>query len=159
MEKLDQTDLKLLKLLQEDSNLTTKELAQRVNLSPTPVFERVKQLEREGFIKKYVAILDPEKLSKGFIVFCNIRLKQHSKENGHQFMEAIMGIDEITECYNISGDYDFMLKIYVPNMKYYQDFVLNKLGTVDSIGSLQSIFVMGQIKQTHSIPLGDVPVK
>nr|WP_320057157.1 Lrp/AsnC family transcriptional regulator [uncultured Bacteroides sp.] len=159
MEKLDQTDLKLLKLLQEDSSLTTKELAQRVNLSPTPVFERVKQLEREGFIKKYVAILDPEKLSKGFIVFCNIRLKQHSKENGHQFMEAIMGIDEITECYNISGDYDFMLKIYVPNMKYYQDFVLNKLGTVDSIGSLQSIFVMGQIKQTHSIPLGDVPVK
>lgn len=159
MEKLDQTDLKLLKLLQEDSSLTTKELAQRVNLSPTPVFERVKQLEREGFIKKYVAILDPEKLSKGFIVFCNIRLKQHSKENGHQFMEAIMGIDEITECYNISGDYDFMLKIYVPNMKYYQDFVLNKLGTVDSIGSLQSIFVMGEIKQTHSIPLGDVPVK
>ncbi|WP_071147512.1 Lrp/AsnC family transcriptional regulator [Bacteroides ihuae] len=159
MEKLDQTDLKLLKLLQEDSSLTTKELAQRVNLSPTPVFERVKQLEREGFIKKYVAILDPEKLSKGFIVFCNIRLKQHSKEYGHQFMEAIMGIDEITECYNISGDYDFMLKIYVPNMKYYQDFVLNKLGTVDSIGSLQSIFVMGEIKQTHSIPLGDVPVK
>lgn len=159
MEKLDQTDLKLLKLLQEDSSLTTKELAQRVNLSPTPVFERVKQLEREGFIKKYVAILDPEKLSKGFIVFCNIRLKQHSKENGHQFMEAIMGIDEITECYNISGDYDFMLKIYVPNMKYYQDFVLNKLGTVDSIGSLQSIFVMGEIKQTHNIPLGDVPMK
>jgi Lrp/AsnC family leucine-responsive transcriptional regulator len=159
MEKLDQTDLKLLKLLQEDSSLTTKELAQRVNLSPTPVFERVKQLEREGFIKKYVAILDPEKLSKGFIVFCNIRLKQHSKEYGHQFMEAIMGIDEITECYNISGDYDFMLKIYVPNMKYYQDFVLNKLGTVDSIGSLQSIFVMGEIKQTHSIPLGDVPLK
>ena len=124
--KLDNTDIRLLKILQEDSSLTVKELASKVNLSPTPVFERIKRLEKSGYIKKYVAVLDASKLSNGFIVFCNIRLKQHSKAFGQQFMQAIMDIDEITECYNVSGDYDFMLKIHVESMQHYQDFVLNR---------------------------------
>ncbi len=151
----DGTDIKILKILQENSALTTKELAAMVNLSPTPVFERVKRLERLGYIKKYTAILDAEKLSNGFVVFCNIRLKQHSKKLGKEFMDAIINIEEITECYNISGDYDFMLKIHLQSMKRYQDFVLNTLGEIDSIGSLQSLFVMGEIKNSYAIPLTD----
>jgi len=150
---LDETDIKLLRILQENSNLTTKELAAKVNLSPTPVFERVKRLEKERYIKKYTAILDAEKLSRGFVVFCNIRLKQHSKQLGKELVEAILALDEVTECYNVSGDYDFMIKIYVQNMAHYQDFVLNTLGEIDSIGNLQSIFVMGEIKQTYAVPL------
>lgn len=150
---LDETDIKLLRILQENSNLTTKELAAKVNLSPTPVFERVKRLEKERYIKKYTAILDAEKLSRGFVVFCNIRLKQHSKQLGKELVEAILALDEVTECYNVSGDYDFMIKIHVQNMAHYQDFVLNTLGEIDSIGNLQSIFVMGKIKQTYAVPL------
>lgn len=151
MDGIDNTDIKILRLLQENSNITTKELAQKVNLSPTPVFERVKQLEKKGFIKKYMAVLDTEKLNRGFVVFCNIKLKQHSKTYGQQFMKEIMSIDEITECYNISGEFDFMIKIYVGDMKEYQDFVLNRLGSIESIGSLQSTFVMAETKRTYGI--------
>ena len=150
---IDSVDIKLLKILQDNSAMTTKEVASLVNLSPTPVFERIKRLEKEGIIKKYTAILDAEKLSKGFIVFCNIRLKQHSKELGRMFREAILSLDEVTECYSISGDYDFMAKIHVQSMKQYQDFVLNKLGEIESIGNIHSIFVMGEIKQSYNIPL------
>lgn len=149
----DQTDLAILDILQNDSSLTTKEIAAKVNLSPTPVFERIKRLEKLGYIKKYTAILDASKLNQGLMIFCNVRLKQHSKELGLQFMEAILNIEEVTECYNISGDYDFTLKIYVESMQHYQDFVLNKLGQLEGIGNLQSLFVMGQIKQTYAIPL------
>jgi len=153
MKNLDETDVKILNILQKNSNITTKELASKVNLSPTPVFERVKRIEKKGYITKYVAILNAEKLSRGFIVFCNIRLKQHSKELGMQFRNAIKNIDAITECYNISGDFDFLVKIHVENMSHYQDFVLNTLGEIDNIGSLQSHFVMGEIKHSYAIPL------
>ncbi len=150
---INETDIKILRLLQQNCNLTTKELAAKVNLSPTPVFERVKRLEKEGYIRKYMAVLDAEKLSRGFMVFCNVKLKQHSKELGRQLVEAIMKLDEVTECYNISGDYDFMLKIHVQNMNQYQDFVLNTLGEIGSIGGLQSVFVMGEIKNSFSVPV------
>ena len=153
MNNLDKTDIKILKILQENSALTTKELAAMVNLSPTPVFERVKRLEKGGYIRKYVALLDAGKLSPGFIVFCYIRLMQHSRELGKQFMEAIMAINEVTECYSISGEYDFMLKLHVQSMPHYQDFVLNTLGDIPGIGSLHSVFVMGEIKNMHAIPL------
>ena len=153
MRDLDEIDLRILNILQTNSDITTKELALQVNLSPTPVFERVKRIEKEGYITKYVAILNADKLSRGFIVFCNIRLKHHSKELGLQFMNSIKDINAITECYNISGDYDFMLKIHVENMPHYQDFVLNTLGKIENIGSLQSLFVMGEIKHTYAIPL------
>ncbi|MEG1617533.1 MAG: Lrp/AsnC family transcriptional regulator [Bacteroidales bacterium] len=153
MSYLDDIDLKILRQLQNNSNLTTKELAKTVNLSPTPVFDRVKRLEKDGFIKRYVAILDAEKLEKGFCVFCNVKLKQHNQQIGYEFMEAIQQVEEVTECYNISGDFDFMLKIYVKSMKHYQDFVLNKLGTIDSLGSLHSNFVLGVVKQDSAIPI------
>ncbi|UAY54352.1 Lrp/AsnC family transcriptional regulator [Arachidicoccus terrestris] len=151
MYELDETDMLLLKLLAENAKYTNKELAGMVNLSPSPVFERIKRLEGNGFIKKYIAILDAEKFNRGFIVFCNIKLKQHNKEIGNSFVADIMNIDEVVECYNISGDYDFILKVYARDMKHYQDFVFNKLGSVKSIGSTHSTFVMSEIKNTHNI--------
>lgn len=150
---MDLIDIEILRHLQEDSNITTKELAERIHLSVTPTYERVKKLEKEGHIKKYVALLDAEKLGKGLIVFCNITLKQHSKEIGNQFVQDIISLKEVTECYNISGDYDFLLKVLVKDMKCYQDFVINSLGSIENIGSAHSTFVMGEIKQSYSVPL------
>ena len=136
---LDSIDLDILRCLQENARLTTKELAARVNLSTTPVFERLKRLERSGFIKKYVAVLDAEKLNLGFVVFCSVKLNRD--------------IPQVAECYNISGEYDYLLKIHAPDMKYYNEFIINVLGTIDSIGSILSSFVMKEIKNTHALSL------
>ncbi|WP_308993531.1 Lrp/AsnC family transcriptional regulator [Mariniflexile litorale] len=150
---LDEIDIRILKLLQAKSNLTTKELASKVNLSTTPVFERIKKLEKGGYIKNYIAVLDAEKLNRGLMVFCNIRLKEHTREIGNQFVKDILLLEEVTECYNISGDYDFFLKIMVSDMKSYQNFVLNHLGSLQNIGSAHSTFVMGEIKNSYSVPI------
>lgn len=151
METLDSKDLLILRTLQENARLTTKELAAKVHLSTTPVFERMKRLEREGYIKKYIAILDAEKLNQGFVVFCNVKMRSISQEIAKEFTGIVNNIPEVTECYNISGRFDYMLKIHAPNMKYYQEFILNVLGTIDSLGSLESIFVMDTIKQNYGI--------
>ena len=153
MEKLDSTDIKILEVLQENANLTVKELAAKINLSPTPTFERQKRLERDGYIDRYMAIVDPEKVGNGLLVLCGITLKQHGKRWGAEFVEAISKIPEIVECWNTSGDYDFIMKIYVSDMKRYQDFVLNTLGVVESIGSLHSFFVIGTVKSGNRIPI------
>lgn len=153
MEELDETDKRILRILQKDSKLTTKELAAKVNLSPTPVFERQRRLEREGYIEKYVAVVNPHRVGNGLIVLCNIRLKQHTQALIQQFMDAVQDLEEVTECYNTSGDYDFQIKVYVSNMKHYQEFMLNTLGTIDCVGSLHSIFVIGEIKDSHTIPV------
>jgi len=150
---LDKIDYKILSQLQRNSRLTVKELAALVQLSPSPVFERMKRLEREGYIKKYIAVLNAEKIEHGFIAFCYISMKQHSFENAQRIMKAVQDIPEIVECYNISGDYDFLLKIYTKDMKHYQQFVLRILGEMDCIGSLNSSFVLGEVKNSHQLPL------
>ncbi len=145
-DKLDNTDLKILTELQRNGRLTNKELAAAVHLSATPTFERVKRLEREGYIKGYTAVLDADKLDCGFVAFCYLKMKQHTYENALRIMDAVKAIPEITECYNISGDYDFLLKIHTRDMKAYQRFLLRILGEIDCIGSLNSSFVLGEIK-------------
>lgn len=153
METLDKIDLKILRIMQKNSKLTTKELALQVNLSTTPVFERLKRLEAEGYIKKYVAILDAEKLNFGFVVFCCVKLRRMNRDIARDFTNMIQDIPEVTECYNISGEYDYLLKIHAPDMKYYQEFILNVLGTIDSLGSLTSMFVMDEVKQNYGISI------
>ncbi len=153
MERLDDIDLAILRILQEDSSLTIKELAARVNLSTTPIFERQKRLEREGYIKRYVAVLDGEKLGRGFEVFCNVKLKHLNTAIAGEFVEAVQHISEVMECYNISGEYDYILHIYVPDMNYYRNFLINVLGNIDSLGSVQSIFVMERVKNSSGFPL------
>ena len=148
---LDSTDLQILRALQENARLTTKELAARVNLSTTPVFERMKRLEKEGFIKKYVAVLDAEKLGRGFTVFCSVKLKQMTQSVARDFISIIRDIPQVAECYNISGEYDYLLKIQAPDMKYYNEFIINVLGNIDAIGSTLSSFVMNEIKNTHGL--------
>src|SRR6185437_14738568 len=153
MEELDKTDIALLKQLQENSTQTTKELAHKLHLTPTPVHERIKKLEKEGYVKKYVALLNPEKLNKGLVVFCNVSLRQHEKEIGKKFVKDILSLPEVTECYNVSGDYDFMLKVMVKDMPEYQNFIMNRLGSIPNIGNTHSVFVMGEIKNSTCLPL------
>ena len=152
---IDATDLQILRELQRNARLTTKELAARVNLSTTPVFERVKRLERDGIIDRYVAVLNAEKLNQGFVVFCQVKMNRLGRDIAADFAKTIAHIPEVTECYNISGQYDYLLKIHAPNMKYYQEFVLNVLGTIEHLGSLESTFVMDEIKHEYGICLPD----
>lgn len=151
LEKLDKVDLQILRTLQENSRLTTKELATRVSLSSTPVFERLKRLEANGYIKKYIAVLDAEKLNQGFMIFCKVKMQHMNYDIAVQFAEIISGIPEVTECYNISGSFDYLLKIHAPDMKYYQSFILNVLGRVENLSSLESVFVMDVIKHEYGI--------
>ncbi|MDL2241656.1 Lrp/AsnC family transcriptional regulator [Bacteroidales bacterium OttesenSCG-928-L03] len=151
MDTLDKIDLDLLRILQKNSKLTNKELAAKVNLSTTPVFERLKRLEADGYIKKYIAVLDAEKLNLGFVVFCSVKLRRLNRDIATEFSRIIQEIPEVTECYNISGEYDFLLKIHAPDMKYYQEFILNVLGTIESLGSLTSTFVMAEVKHEYGV--------
>lgn len=150
---LDKTDIQILRILQQNARLTIKELASHVSLSSTPVFERLKRLETSGYIKKYIAVLDADKLNRGFIVFCNVKMSRLSREIAQEFTQVIRDIPEVVECYNISGSFDYLLKIHAPNMKYYQEFVLNVLGTIEHLGSLESTFVMDEIKHEYGISL------
>lgn len=151
MDVLDQTDLQILRTLQKNAKLTTKELADAVHLTPTPVFERLKRLERRGYIRKYVAVLDAEKLGQGLLVFCKVKLKQINHEIAEAFHRRIQRIPEVIECYNISGNYDYLLKVRAADMKQYQEFILNKLGVIESLDSLESIFVMSEVKHDYGI--------
>ena len=148
---LDTIDKKLLYLLQEDSTRTTKELSVKLQLSVTAVYERVKKLEREGIVAKYVALVDRNKVNKGFVVFCHLKLIQHTKEYLTKFEQQVIKLDEVLECYHVSGDYDYILKIFVANMEEYRGFMVTKLTTLQHIGSTHSTFMIGEVKNTNII--------
>ena len=150
---LDHIDKKLLKLLQEDSKRTTKELSLKLNLSVTAVYERIKKLERESVIEKYVVLLDRNKIQKGFVVFCHLKLMQHTKEFISQFEKEVVQLNEVLECFHVSGDYDYILKICVENMEEYREFMVTKLTTLQHIGSTHSTFMIGEVKNTTAFSL------
>lgn len=145
----DQKDMAILRLLQQNARMTVKEISEKIHLSTTPVYERIKRMEESGIIKQYATLVDPAKVKKGLLVICYVSLKEHSKTAGAKFIKTINSLDEVIECYNISGEFDFMLKIAVENMDAYYDFHVNKLSEAENIGNVQSTFVMGTIKQTH----------
>lgn len=149
--KLDEKDTRILRALQNDARLTNKELAAKIHLSTTPTYERVKRLERLGFIKQYATILNADKLNKGFAVFCSIKLRQINSDSAREFTNMIKEIPEVTECYNISGSFDYLLRIQAPDMKYYQQFLLNVIGHHENIATLESTFVMEEIKHDYSV--------
>lgn len=158
-DRLDKVDLQILQTLQDNSRLTTKELAARVSLSSTPVFERLKRLESSGYIKKYIAVLDADKLNRGFVVFCMVKMTRLNADIADDFMRVVRQMPQVTECYNISGSYDYLMKIQAPDMKYYRDFILNALGRIDYLASIESVFVMDEIKHEYGIQLEELRVK
>jgi len=146
---LDTTDMQILKLLQHNARITVKEISDKVHLSTTPVHERIKRLETNGIIKQYAALVDHAKVNRGLMIICYVSLKQHNKTAGTKFIKHINDLNEVIECYNISGEFDFMLKVVAENMDAYYNFHVNKLSQSENIGHVQSVFVMGIIKQTH----------
>ena len=151
---LDKKDLAILKLLQENARITVKEISQKIHLSTTPVHERIKWMEEQGVIKQYVTLLDHNKVKKGLMVICYVSLEEHTKNAGNKFIKTIHELNEVTECYNISGEFDFMLKVVCEDMNAYYDFHVNKLSQIENMGHVQSVFVMGVIKQTHQLIYG-----
>lgn len=147
----DKKDLAILKLLQQNARYTVKEIASQVHLSTTPVHERIKRLEETGIIRQYATLLDPAKINKALTVICYVSLKQHGKQSGSKFINQILSLPEVTECFSISGEFDFMLKIVCADMNEYYDFHVNILSEIENVGHVQSVFVMGVIKDTHQL--------
>ncbi|MEP6711882.1 MAG: Lrp/AsnC family transcriptional regulator [Ferruginibacter sp.] len=148
---LDKNDLAILRLLQQNARITVKEISQKIHLSTTPVHERIKRLEQTGVIKQYATLVDHAKVKKGLMVICYVSLKEHSKNAGLKFIKTINELNEVIECYNISGEFDFMLKVVEENMDSYYDFHVNRLSQIENMGNVQSVFVMGIIKETHQL--------
>src|SRR5262245_7855801 len=146
---LDQKDLAILRLLQQNARITVKEISDKVHLSTTPVFERIKWMEETGVIKQYATLVDPAKLNRRLMVIVYVSLRQHNKTAGSKFVRTINEMSEVLECYSISGEFDFMLKILVEDMNAYYDFHVNRLSEMENIGNVQSVFVMGVVKETH----------
>lgn len=153
IQTLDDIDIRILRELQQNSRLTNKELAARIHLSTTPTFERHRRVEREGYIKMYTAIIDADRIDRSFAVYCNISFKQINREVADEFREIVSSWEEVTECYNVSGDCDFLMKVNVRGMKEYQEFILYKVGELDYVGRVQSVFVMETLKQNYGIRL------
>lgn len=148
---LDSKDLAILKLLQHNARITVKEISDKVNLSTTPVYERIKWMEETGVIRQYATLVDPAKLNKRLMVIVYVSLRQHNKTAGSKFVKAINEMSEVLECYSISGQFDFMMKIVVEDMDAYYDFHVNRLSEMENIGNVQSVFVMGSVKETHIV--------
>jgi DNA-binding Lrp family transcriptional regulator len=147
----DKKDLSILKLLQQNARITVKEISEKIHLSTTPVHERIKRMEEAGIIKQYATLVDNTKVKKSLMVICYVSLKQHGKNAGAKFIKVINELNEIIECFSISGEFDFMLKVVCEDMNAYYDFHVNKLSEIEIVGHVQSIFVMGIIKQTHQV--------
>ncbi|AZB22911.1 Lrp/AsnC family transcriptional regulator [Kaistella haifensis] len=145
---LDFKDKKLLILLQTDAKKTTKQLAQELDLSVTAVFERIKKLEKQKIISKYVALLNNEKIQKSFVVLCHVRLIQHRKDYISQFENEIAKFPEVLECFHVSGDYDYILKICVRDIQEYREFMVEKLTNLQQIASTKSSFMIKEVKNS-----------
>lgn len=148
---LDEKDKKLLFLLQENAKKTNKQLALELNLSVTAVFERIKKLEKQQIIKKFVALVDKKQVKKDFIVLCHVKLIQHKRDYISQFENEIKNFPEILECFHVSGDSDYILKIALENIKEYREFMVSKLTSMQHIASTKSSFVIEEVKNTTTI--------
>lgn len=148
MIKLDNIDRKILKILQTDGRITTKELANKLHLTNTPVYERVKKLEKNGIIEKYIAKLNPEKLDRNMTIFIDVNLKKHTKEVVDYFREAVLKFPEVVEFHNVSGEHDAHLKIMVKDMAEFKAFIEEKLSGLDYVTTFHSSFAISSETKT-----------
>lgn len=156
MIKFDSTDIQILELLQQDGRMTIKELSNRLNLSTTPIFERLKKLERNGVIDHYMAVLNPKLLGKKLTAFAHLSIKDHSKELVEEFVEKVVSFPEVQEFHYVTGASDFMIKVLVTDIEQYNLFILEKLSAVPNIGKVESMFSLQARKKTAVIALEDV---
>lgn len=153
MKTLDHIDYRILDLLQVDAKYTIKEIAAELGMTATPVYERIRRMEEEGYIKRYVALVNKDLLDFHIVVFCNVSLKEHHRQVLKSFEAKISTFPEIVECYHIAGTFDYLLKVIVRNMHEYQEFILDRLSNLEEIGQLQSSFVMSEVKHSTGLRL------
>jgi DNA-binding Lrp family transcriptional regulator len=151
--KIDAIDKRIIQLLQQDGKMKIKEVAHSLKMTTTPIFDRIKRLEKEGFIEGYSTIVNKEKLGFNLVAFCTVSLESHHKEYLNQFVKDVENIPEVAECYHIAGMFDYLLKIYVKDMVDYQNFISQKLASLPNIGRVQSSFVMTEVKNNHVLPI------
>lgn len=154
--EFDKIDIAILNLIQVDSRITIKEMAKQLNLSTTPIFERLKKLEKEKVIHRYVVLLDPKKIGKKLQVFVHITVADHSIHAINNFVNHIEQFNEILECFHVTGDYDFLLKIVVEDIDVYNEFVTQKLSTVPNIGKITSSFSLSTKKRNTAFHLREI---
>lgn len=152
--QLDKQDFEILDLLQRDARITHKEIGNRLHKSVTPIHVRVKRLEEEGYIKKYVAIVDPVKIGRGLVAYTQVQLKEHSQEALAGFQKEAIKLSEVLECYHMSGIFDFLLKIAISDMNAYNELLMTKLSKLPDVGNMQSFFVLSSAKQETAYPVG-----
>ena len=153
MEKLDAIDRKILNVLQLDAKLNVKQIAAKVGLTTTPTYERIKRLENSGVIKNYVAVLNKKKVGKTLEVLCNVSLNSHTKDNISKFEKEIVKIDEVMDCYHVTGDADYLLRVLVATIEDYQQFLREKLSVLDNVINVRSVFVMTNVKSNSVVKL------
>mgnify|MGYP000173897497 CR=1 FL=1 len=146
-------DRNILRIMQDDARITYAELARQVGLTTTPCIERVRRLERDGYIKHYSTVVDPDKLDAGLIVFVQIRLDRTSKDTFAQFKESVLELPEVQECYLVSGNFDYLIKARLADMAEYRLFLEESLLAVPAVQESTSIMVMETIKETLAIPI------
>ena len=150
---LDETDKKILRLLQANAHLTLKDIANQINLSLTPVHDRVKRLEKEGVIDKYVTVLNKKKLGKNLTVFCQVTLVKQTFDISEAFNEAILNLPEVVECDFVSGSFDYLLKVVLPDMESYHHFHQKKLSVLPEVSLINSFFIISEVKSTTVLPI------
>lgn len=151
--KLDETDRKILRLLQEDAKLATKEIGEKVNLSTTPVFQRIKRMEKLGIIESYSAIVNPNKIASRTIVFMEVNLKIHKQSELEEFENKIGLMNEVLDCYHITGKYDYLLKVAISDMGEYRNFIMEKFSKIKNVDSITSSITLKEIKKEKSISI------
>ncbi|MFC7333276.1 Lrp/AsnC ligand binding domain-containing protein [Rhodocista pekingensis] len=151
--RLDRIDLNILRILQQNGRIANVELARRVHLSPTPCLERVRRLERDGYIQGYMALLDPDRLDRGLLAFVEVRLERTSGDVFRIFAEAVSKLEEILECHMVAGGFDYLIKVRVADMAAYRAFLGDKLSIIPGVAQTHTYMVMEEVKATHAIPV------
>mgnify|MGYP005813127601 CR=1 FL=1 len=152
--QLDKTDQQILQILQVNGRITNKELSSQLGLSPPPTLERVKKLESQGFIESYEARLNPEKINLGTIMMVSVTLHPHTHEAIKEFHQAIQELDEVMECYHVTGDDDYLLKVVCNNIAEYERFMVEKLSVLNCLGKMKSSVVLSTLKKSNQYPVG-----
>lgn len=151
--KLDTIDREILKILESDAKTVAKSIAEQLNLTKTPVYERIKRLEKEGYIKNYAAILNTDKIEESITVFSFVSLDAQKGSIMDDFLERVQQFNEVTQCYVVGGEFDFLLKLTVKNLDAYYDFAKSKIAALPNIGVVKSAFVLNEAKNSQHFPL------
>ncbi|MFN3871845.1 MAG: Lrp/AsnC family transcriptional regulator [Ignavibacterium sp.] len=151
--KIDSIDKQILSILQQDAQITNVELAKKVGISPSSMLERVKRLEKNGIIKRYVALVDPTKVSKSVFAMVSVSLSAHQLSSIDQFTRIIKKLDEVLECYHVAGEEDFILKVAVSSIEEYEKFILSKLTKINGVNKINTKFVLSTVKFNTKIKI------